>query len=289
MTERIGWIGLGVMGLPMAGHVLKKSGSLCVWNRTPEKAKSLAEAGAQLAESPAQLARQCSVICICVSDTPDVEQVAVGTDGIAEGVSPGSLVIDFSTISANTTRQLAVDFREKDVDWVDAPLSGGDAGARNAALTIMAGGTREAFNRAEPIFEYVGKSINYMGESGSGQMTKLVNQVAVVGSIAAMSEALVFARRLGIEPERVLDVLKGGAAGSWSLDNYGPRLLKGNYQPGFAARLQAKDLRLVQEAAQSADAELPVTKLMSRLYERMEREGLGGEGNHAVAKLFGWE
>lgn len=286
---RIGFIGLGVMGHSMAGHLLNRHRQLVVWSRTREKAVDLVERGATLADTPAALAAQCDAVCICVADTPDVEDVVFGGDGVHAGLKRGSMVIDFSTISAARTEEFAARVADKGCSWVDAPLSGGDIGARNATLTIMIGASDQDYRRALPIFEAVGKTIVHMGPVGSGQRTKMANQIAVCGTLASMGEAMVFARRMGMDVEKVLSVIGSGAAGSWSMTNYAPRVLKGNFDPGFSVRLMAKDLRLVAEAMESLDADFPVTRLYKGLFESMEEEGDGARGIHAVVRKMGWE
>jgi 3-hydroxyisobutyrate dehydrogenase len=286
---RIGFIGLGVMGLPMAGHLLGRFPDLVVWNRTASKANDLVARGARLAATPRELTVLCDVICVCVSDTPDVERVVFGDEGVFQSLTPGKLVIDFSTISATATERFAAKVAEKSASWLDSPMSGGDVGARNAALTLMVGGTEADFSRALPVLEVVGKSITHMGPVGSGQKTKLANQIAVVGTLVSMSEALNFARESGMDPQKVLQVISSGAAGSWSLSNYGPRVLRGDWKPGFAAALMSKDMRLVLEALEGLEADYTLAQRMADVFEEMVAKGEGNLGNHAVVRRLGWK
>lgn len=285
---KIGFIGLGTMGGPMAGHLLKRFGSLVVWNRTPARAEALVSQGARSVDSPRTLAESCDVICLCVADTPDVESVVFGGDGLYDGLRSGTLIIDFSTISAKATEQFAARVRAQGAGWVDAPMSGGDVGARNATLTIMAGGSEQDYARALPILEAIGKNLFHMGPVGNGQRTKLANQIGVVGTIVSMGEAFNFARESGMDVEKVWQVISSGAAGSWSLSNYGPRALRGDWKPGFAASLMAKDMRLVLEALEGLGSDYTLVRRMTEFYEAMAREGEGNLGNHAVIRRLGW-
>ncbi len=283
------FLGLGVMGQSMASHLLEKMGALVVYNRTRSKTDSLVEKGALRAETPADAARQADIICLCVADTPDVEEVVFGENGIYTALQPGSLVIDFSTISAAATEEFAEKAAEKKTGWVDAPISGGDVGARNATLSIMAGGSPDDFQRARPIFEAVGKSIHHMGPTGHGQRTKMANQIACCGTIASMAEALNFAREKGMDTGRVLEAISGGAGGSWSLSNYGPRVLNGDFDPGFSVRLMAKDLRLVAEAMENLTGDYTATQHMRQVFDRLNDEGEGDRGVQASIRKKGWE
>lgn len=283
------YLGLGVIGSGMCGNLLAKGVGLTVWNRTRGKAEPFLEKGAHGASTPAEAGAASPIVCLCVSDTPDVESVVFGADGALAGMREGSLLIDFSTISAEATEEFARRAAGRGIAWVDAPVSGGDVGARNGTLTIMAGGDVGAFGRALPLMEKVGRSITHMGPPGSGQRTKMVNQIAVAATIASMAEALNFAREQGMDVEKVLEVISSGAAGSWSLSNYGPRLLRGDYAPGFSAALMAKDLRLVLSALEGLQADYTVVRHMSAVYERMVAEGMEHLGNHAAALPLGWK
>ena len=286
MTERIGFIGLGIMGRGMAANILKAGFSLAVWNRTQERAEELADAGASVAATPAALAAASDIIITCVSDTPDVEAVILGEDGVIHGAQPGSLVIDMSTISPAATRRIASALAEKNVAMLDAPISGGSEGAARGTLSIMVGGAAEDVQRARPVLQTMGKRITHVGPSGAGQTVKLVNQVIVVGNCLAMAEGLMLAQAGGVDLEKCLEAVSGGAAGSWMLSNRGPQILERDWRPGFTIALQQKDLRLVLEAADSVGAPVPGTALVFQLYRTLEARGLSGDGNHALVKAL---
>ena len=223
MTEHIGFIGLGIMGRGMAANLIKAGFALTVWNRTRERAETLAAAGAAIAGSPAELAARVDIIITCVSDTPDVQEVILGQQGVIHGVRPGSLVIDMSTISPAVTRDLAAALAEKGVDMLDAPVSGGSEGAAKGTLSIMVGGQAEALQRALPVLQAMGQRITHVGPNGAGQTVKLVNQVIVVGNCLAMAEGLMLAQAGGVDVPKALEAVSAGAAGSWMLSNRGPR------------------------------------------------------------------
>lgn len=286
MSENIGFIGLGIMGQGMSRNLLKAGFPLIVWNRTAAKAQPLAAEGAQLAASPAALARRSDIIITCVSDTPDVEAVILGSGGILEGARPGSLLIDCSTISPAATRALAARLAANGIGMLDAPVSGGSEGAAKGTLSIMVGGTEADFQRALPALQVMGKQITHVGDHGAGQTTKLMNQILVVGNALAMSEALLFAQASGINLETALEAVKAGAAGSWMLSFRGPQVLQRDWRPGFTIDLQQKDLRLVLEAADGLGAPLPATSLIFQLYRTLQARGLGAEGNHALIKAL---
>jgi 3-hydroxyisobutyrate dehydrogenase len=286
MAEKIGFIGLGIMGQGMARNLLKAGFDLTVWNRTASKADDLAVAGAKVAAGPADLAARCDVILICVSDTPDVQQVILGEGGIIEGIRPGSLVIDHSTISPQVTREIAARLAEKGAYMLDAPISGGSEGAAKGTLSLMVGGPVDQFERVMPYLQAEGKTITHVGDHGAGQMAKLVNQILVVVTQLGVSEALLFAQAGGLDLEKTLDAVKGGAAGSWMLSNRGPQMLRRDWQPGFTIDLQQKDLRLVLEAADELGVPALGTSLVFNLYRTLQARGLGGEGNHALVKAL---
>ncbi len=290
MTDvtRVGFIGLGIMGQPMALNVLRAGYPLTVWNRTPEKAEPLLVEGATWADSPAEVARASEIIITIVSDTPDVEEVILGPQGIIHGARPGAVVIDMSTISPHATMRIAARLAEQGIDMLDAPVSGGDIGAREGTLSIMVGGKPEVFERCLPLFRAMGKRITHVGPNGAGQFTKLVNQIIVVGNTLAMAEGLVFAAKAGLDLERVLEAVSAGAAGSWMLTHRGPQIIEGDFRPGFTVRLQQKDVRLVLEAAREMSVPLPGTSLIHQLYHAVEARGLHEEGNHALVKALEW-
>ncbi len=286
MTDTLGFIGLGIMGRGMARNLLAAGFPLHIWNRTASRMADLASAGAHAAISPAELARQCDLIFICVSDTPDVEQVTLGDTGLIHGLRPGSVVVDMSTISPQATRTLAERVAEVGVTWLDAPVSGGSEGAAKGTLSIMVGGPAEALERVRPALNAMGKTITHVGPVGAGQTVKLVNQILVVGTMLSMSEALVFAQAGGVDLARALQAVQGGAAGSWTLTNRGPQVLARDWRPGFTIDLQQKDLRLVLQAADQLGVPMLATSLVFNLYRTLQAEGLGAEGNHALIKAL---
>ncbi len=286
MSERVGFIGLGIMGRGMAHNLLKAGFDVCVWNRTAARMDAVVAAGAAAASSPADVAAHSDIIFICVSDTPDVEAVVLGADGVRAGARPGSLVIDTSTISPQAEREIAARLAERGVHLLDAPVSGGSEGAARGTLSVMVGGSAEQVARAMPYLQAVGKTITHVGEQGAGQMVKLVNQILVVVTMLGVSEALVFASAGGLDLERTLAAVSGGAAGSWMLANRGPQVLNGDWRPGFTIDLQQKDLRLVHETAAALGVPLLATDMVAGLYRTLQAQGLGQEGNHALIKAL---
>lgn len=284
--ERIGFIGLGIMGQGMAHNILKANFPLTVWNRTTAKMEALTAAGASPATSPADVAGRSDIIFICVSDTPDVEAVILGDNGVVEGARPGSLIIDCSTISPKATRAIASTLATRGVHMLDAPISGGSEGAANGSLAIMVGGAEVDFARALPVLQTVGKQITHVGPTGAGQTVKLMNQILVVGNALAISEALLFAQASGVDLPQALEAVKAGAAGSWMLSFRGPQILERDWRPGFTIDLQQKDLRLVLEAADDNGAPTPGTALIFQFYRTLQARGLGDEGNHALVKAL---
>ena len=286
MTERIGFIGLGIMGRGMAANILKAGFPLTVWNRTPERTEALAAAGSAVAATPAALAAASDIVITCVSDTPDVQAVILGEDGVLRGAQSGSLVIDMSTISPAVTQEIAAALSARGVAMLDAPVSGGSEGAARGTLSIMVGGAVEALERAMPVLQTMGQRITHVGSTGAGQTVKLVNQVIVVGNCLAMAEGLMLAQAGGVDLEKALEAVSGGAAGSWMLSNRGPQILARDWRPGFTIDLQQKDLRLVLEAADAVGTPVPGTALVFQLYRTLEARGLGGDGNHALIKAL---
>jgi 2-hydroxy-3-oxopropionate reductase len=286
MKESIGFIGLGIMGGAMAANILRAGYDLTVWNRTPGRITPLAESGAAVAAGPADLAGRSDIIITCVSDTPDVEAVILGPGGVIEGARPGALVIDCSTISPEATRAIAVRLRQKGVHLLDAPVSGGSEGAARGTLSIMLGGEADQVARALPVLQAMGQTITHVGGQGAGQMAKLVNQVLVVVTMQGVAEALLLAQAGGLDLERTLAAVGGGAAGSWMLNNRGPQVIRRDWRPGFTIDLQQKDLRLVLEAADELGIPLPSTALVFQFYRTLQQRGLGGEGNHALVKAL---
>lgn len=286
MAERIGFIGLGIMGGGMASNLVRAGFELSVWNRTASRAEPVVALGATLRASPAEVAQNSDIVITCVSDTPDVEHVILGDEGILEGARSGMLVIDMSTISPQATRTLAEKLSEAGVAMLDAPVSGGSEGAARGTLSIMVGGDAADVERAMPAFQAMGKTITHVGELGAGQTVKLVNQILVVGNCLAMCEALLFAQAGGVDLQKTLDAVTPGAAGSWMLSNRGPQIIRRDWRPGFMIDLQQKDVRLVLDAADELGVPLPATSLIFNLYRTLEARDLGSEGNHALIKAL---
>ena len=282
--EAVGFVGTGIMGAPMARNLAEAGFAVTAYNRTAAKAEALREHGVAVAESPAEAARGASVVIAMLPDTPDVLAAVEGEGGVAEAMAPGGVFVDMSTISPGETRALAERLAERGIAMLDAPVSGGSWGAEQGTLTIMAGGEREAFERCLPVFEAMGKTITLMGPSGMGQTTKLVNQILVAGTCAAVAEALVFASAQGADLLRTIEAVSGGAAGSWQLANLGPRMARRDFAPGFMVKLQQKDLRLIMEAAQERSVPLAVTSMARQYLTAVEAMGLGDEGTQAVVK-----
>lgn len=286
MSERIGFVGLGTMGSGMAANLLQKGFDLTVWNRTESKMRPLLDAGARGATNPSDLAARTDIVFICVSDTSDVVEVVRGQNGLMEGAKEGSLLVDMSTISPRTTIELADDLGERGIHMLDAPVSGGSEGAQAGTLSIMAGGDAAQVERARLMFEAMGRTITHVGTHGDGQKVKLVNQILVVINMLAVSEALLFAKAGGLDLERTLEAVSGGAAGSWMLQNRGPQCVKGDWRPGFTIDLQQKDVRLALEAADELAVPALGTSTCFHLYRTLQRAGLGHEGNHALIKAL---
>ena len=275
-TERIGFIGLGVMGRPMAGHLLAKGYPLIVHSRSRGPVEALVAAGATEATTPAAVARQSDVIITMLPDTPDVESVLTRPDGVLAGIQKGALVIDMSSISPVAAKALAGRVAAAGATMLDAPVSGGEIGAINAALSIMAGGARSAFDRAKPIFECMGhvdRIVHIGDEPGSGQLCKVCNQIAIGGALAGVSEALALAKKAGVDGARVRQALLGGFASSRVLEVHGERILTNQFTPGFRTRLYQKDLRIAQETGAALGASTPTAKLISGLVDQLVDSG----------------
>lgn len=285
MKENIGFIGLGIMGQPMALNLRKAGYSLWVHARRPECMTPLIEAGATACESSAAVAAQASIIFIMVSDTPDVEHVIEGQNGILEAISPGSVVVDMSTISPAVTRQLAEQLAARNVAMLDAPVSGGQQGAIDGTLSIMVGGKTEVVARVRPLFEVLGRNIVHVGGHGAGQVTKLCNQIVIAQTIAAVGEAFLVARAAGVDPVKVRQALLGGFAGSRVLEAHGQRMLDNNYQPGFKARLHRKDLRIALDTAAELGIAIPGAALATQLINALVGSGHGELDSSALHLL----
>ena len=283
---RVGYIGLGLMGSGMARNLLRAGHTLVVHNRSRRPVDELAAEGAVAAKTPAEVARQADVVITMLPDTPDVELVLFGENGVFEGARRGLIVVDMSTISPEATREMASRLAEKGVEMLDAPVSGGDVGAQAGTLAIMAGGKREVFERCLPIFRVLGKSITYMGSNGMGQTTKLCNQILVSVTNLAVSEALLFASKMGVDPAKVIEATRGGAAGSWQLANLGPKMVQRDFAPGFMIKLQQKDLRLALESARRAHLPLLGVSMVHQLFASCEAAGEENLGTQALVKAL---
>ncbi len=262
---RIGFIGLGIMGRPMAKNLMAAGYSLTVHNRSQASVKELTAEGARDGKSPAGVARESDIIITIVTDTPDVEEVVLGENGILEGSRPGQILIDMSTISPIITHEIAAKCRAKGVTMLDAPVSGGEIGAIKGTLAIMAGGPEDAFNQCLPLFNVLGSRAVRVGDHGAGQFTKAANQIILAGTYTAIAEALVLVTKAGLDPAKVVDAIKSGAAASWALEHRAPMMIERNFKPGFYAKLHWKDLKIVSNAARGMNLPLPLASLVTEL------------------------
>ena len=285
MDKKVGIIGLGIMGMPMARNLIKAGFEVTTYNRTASKVESIAAEGAIKAGSPKEVALKNPVVITMVSDTPDVENVILGENGVIEGIQPDAVVIDMSTISPQATREMAARLKEKKAHMLDAPVSGGEGGAIAGTLSIMVGGDAAILERCRPVLAAMGKTITHIGTNGMGQTTKLMNQILVAGNLNAVCEALVFAQKQGVDLDKAIEAVKGGAAGSWQLANLGPRMVKRDFQPGFMVNLLQKDLRLVMEGSDLNKIPLPATALIHQLLDSLEAAGDGKCGTQALVKV----
>ncbi|TME96368.1 MAG: NAD(P)-dependent oxidoreductase [Chloroflexi bacterium] len=276
------------MGAPMARNALKAGFAVTVTNRTLDRAKPLGDAGATVMRTPREVAERSDIVITMVTSSPDVETVTFGPDGIAAGAHEGLLAIDMSTISPAATREFAkrAAANRPPFRTLDAPVSGGELGAIEARLSIMIGGDEKDVKRAMPVFEALGKTIVHIGDHGAGQACKLANQIAVALNNLGVSEALVFAKAQGIDLERTRQVIAGGAGSSWAMQNYAPKMIAGDFKPGFMVDLQQKDLRLVLDDAYGQHVSLPGTALVHALYAALQHDGGGRDGNHALLKVI---
>ena len=284
--ERIGVVGLGIMGLPMARNLRRAGFAVAVTNRSPARAEPLRAEGVTVCRTPKEVAASSDIVISMVTSSQDVEAVTFGPDGIAAGAHEGLLAIDMSTISPDVAKDVARRAAERGFRTIDAPVSGGEIGAIEARLTIMIGGDEADVERAMPVFRALGKTIVHMGPHGAGQATKLANQIAVALNNLGVSEALVFAAAQGLDVAKTREVIASGAGGSWAMANYAPKILAGDFSPGFLVDLQQKDLRLVLDAAYGAQTSLPGTALAHSLYTALQRSGEGRDGNHALIKVI---
>lgn len=287
MSEKLGFIGLGIMGRPMALNLLEAGYELQVHARREASMRPLADAGARVCAHPAEVAQGADIIFTMVSDTPDVEAVILGDQGIIQGARPGTVVVDMSTISPSATRRIAARLGERRIDMLDAPVSGGEAGAIAGTLSIMVGGSQAAFERVLPLLRLMGKNIVHIGANGAGQVCKSCNQVVVGATIAGVAEAILLAQSSGVDPERVREALLGGFAGSRVLEVHGRRMIEDDFEPGFKARLHQKDMRIVGEAAAELGLCLPTAAMISQYLNALVGQGLGDLDSAAIAKVLG--
>jgi 3-hydroxyisobutyrate dehydrogenase len=280
----VAFIGMGTMGAAMALNILKAGHPVTVYNRTREREEPVAKAGARRAASPQEAARGADIVLICVSDTPDVEAVLLGAEGVIQGARPGAIVVDMSTISPSATRRMAEQLAAKGIRMLDAPVSGGSEGAQKGTLTIMVGGEAETVAQAMPVLSAMGKTITHVGPIGAGQFTKAINQVIISGVYLAVAEGMALGLKAGLDMEKVVQALAGGAAGSWVLNYRAANMVKNDYPLGFRVRLHRKDLAIAMEAARELGVFLPATALVEQIENGLIAQGFGDEDVSAVAR-----
>ncbi len=286
MKKRIGYIGLGLMGKPMARNLMEAGYPLIVHNRSRASVNELAADGAIAATSPREVASASDIVFTNLPDSPDVEQVVLGPDGIIEGCRPGMIYIDNSSIKPETTRKIATALEEIGVSAIDAPVSGGDTGAKAGTLAIMVGGSRDIFEELMPVFQAIGKTITYVGESGAGQVAKACNQIMVAAQMTAMAELLMLAKKSNVDPRQVIEAIKGGAAQCWTMDVKPQRLFSGQRNPGFKAYMMHKDLGIVLDTARAYGIPLPAAAVNMQLYNAMLQMGMSDLDNSAVLGVY---
>jgi 3-hydroxyisobutyrate dehydrogenase len=281
------WVGLGNMGYPMAGHLHKAGWNVTVYNRSPAKAEAwVREHGGSKAPTPAEAASGADIVCVCVGNDDDLRAVTLGPKGALAGMKKGAILCDHTTASAAIAREIGAAARPKGISFLDAPVSGGQEGAKKGLLTIMVGGEAKAFAKAEPAMRSYGRAVTLMGPVGSGQLTKMVNQICCVGAIQALAEAMNFATRAGLDGRKVVDVISKGAAQSWQMENRGKTMLDGKFDFGFAVDWMRKDLGIVLEEARQNGASVPATALIADFLSRLQARGEGRLDNTAVIRLL---
>ena len=283
---RIGFIGVGVMGNGMVKNLLRHGYEVSAYTRTRAKALEALDAGAEWRESAADCVRDADAVITMVGFPPDVEEVYFGEKGILASARPGTLVIDMTTTSPRLAQRIYTEAADRGLCALDAPVSGGDTGARAGTLAIMVGGDRKAFDRAVPIFEAMGKSIRYMGAAGSGQHTKMANQIAIAGTLAGVCEAIAYARAAGLDVDEVISTISGGAASSWQLANNGPKSAHGDFAPGFFIKHFIKDMTLADGEARARDLPMPVLEKVLAMFRALEAQGYGDEGTQALIRAY---
>lgn len=286
MTDKkVGFVGLGIMGKPMAENLLEAGYPVVGYNRSPGPIDDLVSQGAERAETPAEASQRADVVITCLSDSEVVEELILGEDGVADGVSAGDTVIDMSTIKPTVTERIADELADRGASMLDAPISGGEEGAIAGELSIMVGGDEETLAEHRDLLEVMGETITHCGTNGVGQVAKACNQIVVSVTMEAISEALVFAEKAGADLEAVVDAISGGAAGCWALDNRAPRMIRGNFEPGFFASYQYKDLRIATDAGEAYGTPMPATELTHEMYKSMVENDLGRDDNSGVLQV----
>ncbi|WP_368251953.1 NAD(P)-dependent oxidoreductase [Enterococcus sp. 2201sp1_2201st1_B8_2201SCRN_220225] len=284
----IGFIGIGVMGHAIVSHLQNAGHTLHVYNRTKAKADDLVARGAVWQETPQKVAAASEIIFTMVGYPTDVEEVYYGPVGIFQSDVSGKTLVDLTTSTPSLAEKIATTAKEKGAVSLDAPVSGGDLGAKNATLTIMVGGEEETFNQLRPLFEIIGKRYTLHGGPGKGQHTKMANQIMIAGTMTGMTEMLVYSKAAGLNQPKVIETLAGGSASNWSMENYGPRILKADYSPGFFVKHFIKDLKIALDEAEKMELDLPATRLAKELYEKLADKGFENEGTQALIKLW-WD
>jgi 3-hydroxyisobutyrate dehydrogenase len=278
----IGWIGTGVMGASMAGHLQKAGHNLSVFNRSREKAEALINNGAKWCSSPAEVASNSKIVFTIVGHPADVREVYLGENGVLEAESPCSIVVDMTTSQPSLAKMLYEESARRGIESLDAPVSGGDVGARDAKLAIMVGGKKEIFDKVFPLFQLMGPTISYLGEAGAGQHTKVCNQIVVAGNMIGACEALLYAAKQGLDMQQVIDIVGKGAASSWAINNLGPRIVQGNYDPGFFVEHFIKDMGIALGEASTIGLSLPGLALVHQLYVAVKAQGHSRSGSQAL-------
>ncbi|HHQ0383458.1 TPA: NAD(P)-dependent oxidoreductase [Listeria monocytogenes] len=284
--EKIGFVGTGVMGSSMAGHLLEAGYEVLVYTRTKTKAEDLLEKGALWIKTPGELANKVDILISMVGYPKDVEELYLGENGFLENLAVGTVAIDMATSSPALAKKMAEFGREKGIGVLDAPVSGGDIGAKNGTLAIMVGGSEDVFLKVKPIFDILGSSVILQGDAGAGQHTKMVNQIAIASNMIGVTEAIIYAEAAGLNPSSVLDSISGGAAGSWSLANLIPRVLKDDFSPGFFIKHFIKDMGIAISEAKQMGLELPGLTLAEKMYQTLAEQGLSEEGTQALIKYY---
>jgi len=286
MKEKIGWVGTGVMGKSMCAHILKAGYHISVYNRTKEKAKELIEGGAQWCSNPKEVAEICDIVFTIVGFPQDVEEVYLGENGILKGIREGSIIVDMTTSEPSLAQKIYNVAKKKNVNSIDAPVSGGDVGAREGTLAIMAGGDKEVYDKVLPLFKLMGKNIAYMGKASSGQHTKMSNQILIASTMIGVVESLLYAYKANLDLSEVINVIGKGAAGSWSINNLGPRIVEGNFDPGFFIKHFVKDMGIALQEAKRMNLSLPGLSLVNQFYISAMALGFENLGTHGLYKVL---